>query len=359
MSPAKVAAPSTAIDITRYERLARENDDGHLNLPVYDVTSRLERGGPTTITCPFSGPTWEGYPMGQNVELGATIAGKFDQKEYNAQEQSRYLNNLEITYVVEPFGDHVKEDAALIVIMEEESGINYDARILCNQFAAAGYLVVMPHYRGKREPLRGAADDEKDLLVPDPDTIQMGRLDESDAVQKSQVATAVLYLTNYRKRTRIGGLAFGSASTLLEFMEDAPPARGRIRLTHINPKENYDSLVHNSTKKIKAGFVCHIRREEAIYFDPQRVRGSTQTYGPISLAVGEERENQSMIAYETEYNLIRTYLRASNQPYQFVRYGQVSGDFGVRRPHSENTKEEISAKRQAFVQAITFMEEWL
>ncbi|CAG8951210.1 hypothetical protein HYFRA_00007957 [Hymenoscyphus fraxineus] len=369
MSPAKAPPPSA-----REKRLARENDDGHLNLPVYDVTSRLERGGPTTITCPFSGmrffseltserssrlltedigPTWEGYPMGQNVELGAAMAGKFDHKEYSAEEQKRYLNNLDITYVVEPFGDSIKDDAALIVLMEEESGINYDARILCDQFAA-------PNYRGKWEPPRPAPDDEKDILVPEPGTIALGRSDESESVQMQQVTTAMLYLTNYRKRTRIGGLAYGRAGTLLKFMQDAPPDGGQIRLAHIKPKENYDSLVHNSSKKIKAGFVCHLRTEtEALFFDPVRTRRPNEVYGPISLAMGEDRENNRMVPYEEEYNIIQRNLRASNQPYQLVRYGKVRGDFGVRRPHSESTKEEISAKRQAFVQAITFMEEWL
>jgi len=75
--------------------------------------------------------------------------------------------------------------------------------------------------------------------------------------------------------------------------------------------------------------------------------------GPLSVAFADEDKKFAKVMKENVPN----YLKRQGYPYQVSVYSHVQNGFAVRR--AVTTKAEVFAKRMAFIQAITWLDEHL
>lgn len=120
-----------------------------------------------------------------------------------------------------------------------------------------------------------------------------------------------------------------------------------LRLLNIAPNLVGEKEVE-TWNKIAAGFIADIDFDSI-----EDMRQLGEMRGPLSLAWGDEDK----IFDESQRKFITDQFKTDGQPYQTSLYSHVKRGFAVRRAVSSAA--EIYAKKQAFIQAISWLDEHL
>ncbi|KAE8453266.1 hypothetical protein EG329_011333 [Mollisiaceae sp. DMI_Dod_QoI] len=207
-------------------------------------------------------------------------------------------------YTVEPWGNHNSRRG--IIYFSDEKGIWHNSRVLADQFAGAGYYTVIINHTGV------VREEGKPYEKTDP------KLKASGANLTRMVDNAYFWLGS-QGCTKIGAVGYCAGGVPV------------LRLLN--------------SKSVDAGFIAHpTNTSEALF---------KEIKAPLSVAFADN-DNRIGVSARTA---AATGLLASNQPYQISLYSHIHHGFACRRAFT--TEAEVFAKKQAFIQAITWMEEHL
>lgn len=175
----------------------------------------------------------------------------------------------------------------------------------------------------------------------------------SDKEKIEEIASALIYLKHVRQRTKIAAASYGRAKHLLQFMRNEPPQPRNLDYPLLSDGTPYKK--HNHVK-IDVGFCADPSVEDMRFFSP----GSPELRNmrPVSIALAENSRWKLMPDGEhTSRDELFDRLDAQGIHYQITIYSYVTPRFAVWR--EVTSKAQLFAKRQAFVQAITFFDEHL
>jgi len=220
------------------------------------------------------------------------------------------------TYVAEPKGNNVHKDTAILYI-PDVIGIWTNSQLIADQYAANGYYTIIPDlFYGDPVPLnRPEGFDTMAWLNKGSNGNNPHTYEVVDKIVEKSIK--FLQEKGYKKIGAVG-YCFG-AKYVVRFL---PKGKG-----------------------IDVGFVAH----------PSFVEESelSAIQGPLSIAAAEtDQIFPAEKRHKSEQILIET-----KQPYQINLYSGVVHGFSVRGDVSK--KQEKFAKEQAFLQAITWFNEYL
>ncbi|KAF7950156.1 hypothetical protein EAE96_007451 [Botrytis aclada] len=241
----------------------------------------------------------------------------------------------DVVYIAEPTTDKIKKNQGLIYF-SGSSGIAPNNRALADEFARAGYITVIINYWGKHQKINETIEDSGPWETRDPSS------EPSERKRASMIKNALDYLRNNRNCTHVGGVGYsGGALPLMNLIQERPC-------------------------RIEAAFMAH----------PGRLK--TSAYGtiqvPLSLAQAwDDRSVDVRTRHEQEKELIDLVITSSAEkdaiksgklpprvPWQMNLFSGVEFAFAVRLPsRGRMTRDEIYAKRAAFLQAVMWFETYM
>ncbi|KAF4632979.1 hypothetical protein G7Y89_g5148 [Cudoniella acicularis] len=208
----------------------------------------------------------------------------------------------EDAYIAEPFGNNVHKERA-IILLTDDGGLWYSSCMLlfkADQFAGAGYLTVVPNYQGKIR--RKNSSQVEDI---------------TDRDRQRIIHDALLYIRYERHIDKIGAVGYkDGAQWVLQLLGKGLP--------------NFQKKNNNST--VDAGFIA-----DPWYCNTHNAASQLwpKLEKPINISVRDEDIN---FGTESSQNLL--------------------GE-GFLHRRAVKTQAEVFAKKQAFIQAIIWMEEHL
>ncbi|PKY00854.1 alpha/beta-hydrolase [Aspergillus campestris IBT 28561] len=226
--------------------------------------------------------------------------------EGNARGEMKNIDGIE-TYIVHPKNSTDKA----VVILPDIFGIYINAQLLADEFAANGYLCVIPDlFRGDAIKLSDMESGKADL----PAWLPNHSVDKIDPV----VEASIKYVRGLgAKRVAGVGYCFGG-KYVCRFLKEG---------------------------KLDVGYTAH-----PSFVTPEELGGIT---GPLSIAASEiDQIFTTQLRHESEGILIKT-----GQPWQINLFGGVSHGFAVRADLSN--KHIKWCKEQAFCQAVVWFNQYL
>lgn len=260
-----------------------------------------------TVNCCYAGDQCEGKPRYPDTVLGRTN---------------------QTVYVSWPSGLHIQEGKG-IVLVPDVNGLWHNSRLLADQFALAGYLtIVAPYNSVVREEDKPPADASKDPLEP-----KDGEADDAEEKRKKAYREAVEHAIGYLRSSESGAI------NKIGIVAYSDGARAVMDILRENTRHY----------QVAAAFLG------TPILDSPTDLADIRT--PTSIAFADEHDNLGCgNSFETHGQIERELINSS-YPFQMSIYSHVHEGFAQRRRFT--TKAEIFAKRQAFIQAITWMQEHL
>jgi dienelactone hydrolase len=245
--------------------------------------------------CCTVGVKHDGSPTGKSV----TIAGKID----------AYL-------ATPPESAPKKHDGKAILFIPDVIGIWQNSQLLADQFAANGYLTLIP-----------------DIFNGDP--VKLNRPDGFDLFQWIAKGTNG---DNPHDAPAIDPIIIESIKALKE-------EYGATKIGAVGYCFGAKYLIRHYKDGIDVGYVAHpsfVTEEEL-----------SSITGPLSIAAAE---TDSIFPTENRHKS-EEILRGTGQPYQINLFSGVEHGFSVRG--DPNVKVQRFSKEQAFYQAVQWFDEWL